>query len=192
MHNDCIFYCMSYVWPDLVFKVTTNIESLHIWTFWRWPNLSSLGSKDSYHAWPYINWRTTWHKWTRTVWPLSRSQQQQTFSVILKLIQLECQCNCHHQIRHLDTCSHVLLTVQKSGQSGLISVFLYTAKYRVCSKDYNRPSYQQSVKAHRPLVRMCSGYILANLKIATGYSNSRWLIVWLFKSHSCFQKSWNS
>ena len=53
----------------------------HVWIFRRWHKLSSLGFEDFYHEGRYVLWRPTQHTSSRSVWPLSRSQQQETFSM---------------------------------------------------------------------------------------------------------------
>ena len=64
---------------DFVLKVTRIIESFDIWNFWNWHKHDSR----------CIFWRTTLHTSTRSVWPLSRSQQQYTFLIEINGMRLK-------------------------------------------------------------------------------------------------------
>ena len=57
--------------------------------FLKWHKLSSLSLADMYHECRYTYWWTTQHTSTGSVWPLTRSQQQQTFSIEINGISPE-------------------------------------------------------------------------------------------------------
>ena len=58
------------------------------------------------------------------VWPLSRSQQQQTFSIEINGMHQKFIYFKFHQIRHLDIHSYVLLPIKILSQCYLVSTFL--------------------------------------------------------------------